>query len=387
MVKKRITFFVLVAVLIGVILGILIWKILSPKLGEGVFYFRVNGDKSDLFLLDSDSEGKKIVSIPAQEVDLGKYKSPSHSYISPDSKELIYFKKFKEEPIINSGQDIVVSRVYYNPILVNLQTGTDKKIDQKIDPASLVFSEDGNNIAWIKEVNGATYNDIEKSNAKRELWISRADGADAKLLASFDENVILLRKWSENYIYFQGLYDVSNKTLGRIDKDNKKIDYIVPKGCDDNLTNCQNIEFSPSGEMFIYEIYSKNNDKEITELYLGDFVKKEFKPILTTDRISDRLWLDNGKGFLYTEQELTQEKTVQETIHLVNLFKETDKVLYSGSYVSQLAMDSSGDYLYFLEKDNKAEQVNIFKLMRLNMKNQESGTVLTENYNNILLVY
>jgi len=384
--RKRITFFILIAVLIGVILGILIWRILSPNLGEGVFYYRVDGDKANLFLLNGNKEGEKIVSVWAQELDLGKYKPPRHSFISPDGRQLIYFKKIKEEPIQKLGEDLVASRIFYEPILINLKTGKDKKIDQSIDSASLVFSPDSNNIAWLKEVKESTYDEIEKSNQKRELWISRVDGANARLLAGFDENVVLLKKWSDDYIYFQGIYDVSAKSLGRINIESKKIDYIVPKGCNVNLIDCQNIEFLPSGKMFIYEIYTKNENKEITELYLGDFEKREFKAILTTDRISDKTWLADEKGFFYTEQEMVKDVGVKETIHLVDLYKETDKVLYSGSYVSQLITDSSGDYLYFLEKDNEATEINMFKLMRLNIKNQKSETILIENYNNILLI-
>ena len=383
--RKRITFFILIAVLIGVILGILIWRILSPKLGEGVFYYRVDGDKANLFLLNGNKEGEKIVSVWAQELDLGKYKPPRHSFISPDGRQLIYFKKIKEEPIQKLGEDLVASRIFYEPILINLKTGKDKKIDQLIDSASLVFSPDSNNIAWTKEVKESTYEDIEKSNQKRELWTSRADGINARLLVSFDENVILLKQWSDDYIYFQGIYDVNTKSLGRINLETKKIDYVIPKGCNVNLIDCQNIELSPSGEMFLYEIYTKNENKEITELYLGNFKTKEFKAILTTDRISDKSWLNNEKGFLYTEQEMNKDTGVKETIHLVDLYKETDTVLYSGSYISQLINDAGND-LYFLEKDNKATEINIFKLIRLNIKNQKSETILTENYNNILLI-
>lgn len=383
--RKRITFFVLIAVFIGIIAGILLWRILSPKLGEGAFYYRLDNDKANLFLLNGKGEGEKILSLPAQEVDLGKYKPPKHTFISPNGRYLIYFKKTKEEPIQNFGDDFVASRIFYEPILVNLKTRTEKTINQSIDPATLIFSEDSNNIAWIKEVQESTYDEIEKSQSKRELWLSRIDGEDSRLLATFEENVILLKEWVNNYIYFQGIFDVSSRSMGRVNSETKKIDYLVPKGCDSNLGNCQNITYSPSGRMFLYEIYSQKDNKEITELYVGDFEQKQAKPVLTTDRISDRIWLDNEKGFLYTDQETIKEQGLRETIHLVDLYKETDIKLYTGSYVSQLAFDDSGDNLYFLEKA-EGEEVNMFKLIKLNIKSKKAETILTENYNNILLL-
>ncbi|HUT96437.1 MAG TPA: hypothetical protein VMW82_02635 [Candidatus Paceibacterota bacterium] len=383
--RKRLTFFILIAVLIGIILGILLWKILSPKLGEGVFYYRLNENKANLFLLDNKGEGEKIVAVAAQEVDLGKYKPPRHSFISPDRRQLIYSKKSKEEQIEDLGDGMVASRIYYDPILVNLRTGTEKKIEQPIDSTSLVFSPDSNSIAWIKEIKDSTYEEIETNNTKRELWISIADGEGPQLLAKFEENVLLLKRWNEDYIYFQGIFDANIKSLGRINIETKKVEYIIPKSCDANLTNCQNIEFSPSGKMFLYEIYSRKNNKEITELYLGDFEKRDYKPVLTTDRISDKIWLDTEKGFFYTEQKSGKNNEIIETIHLVDLYKETDNEIYSGSYISQLAFDGSSNSLYFLERA-EGEEVNMFNIMRLNVKTKKAEKMLTENYNNILIV-
>lgn len=383
--KKRLSFFILIAILIGIIIGILLWKALTPKLGEGVFYYRTDDSKANLFLLNGSGEGEKVVTVAAQEIELGKYRPPRHSFVSPDGRQLIYFKKVKEEQIANSSDGLIASRIFYDPILVNLKTGTDKKIEQPIDSSSLLFSPDSNNIVWIEEIKESTYEEIETSGQKRNLWISRADGENAQLLAELDENVILLKRWEEDYVYFQGIFDVSIKSIGRINVKTKKIDYVVPKGCDDNLTNCQNIEFSPTGMMFLYEIYTQENNKEVTELYLGDFEKKEYKAILTTDRISDKIWLDSEKEFFYTEQETTQEQGIKETIHLVDLYKETDSVLYSGSYISQLAFNDSSNYLYFLERAEGGE-INTFRIMRLNIKNKKAETVLTDNYNNILIV-
>jgi len=383
--KKRLSFFILVAVLIGIIIGILLWKVLTPKLGEGVFYYRTDNSKANLFLLNGKGEGEKIVAVAAQEADLGKFVPPKHSFVSPDGRQLIYFKKIKEEQIASLSNGLIASRIFYDPILINLKTGTDKKINQSIDSSSLLFSPDSNSIAWIEGAKESTYEEIEQSGAKRNLWISRADGENAQLSVGFDENVVLLRRWYGDYIYFQGIFDVNIKSIGRINTKTKKIDYIIPKGCDDNLTNCQNIEFSSSGGMFLYEIYNQKDNKEITELYLGDFEKKEYKAILTTDRISDKLWLDNEKGFFYTEQETTKEQVLKETIHLVDLYKETDTILYTGSYISQMAFNGSSNYLYFLERA-EGDEINMFKIVRLDIKTKQAETVLTDNYNNILIV-
>ncbi len=383
--RKRTTFFVLIAVLIGIILGILAWKIFAPQLGAGVFYYRLNKNKADLFLLNGSGEGEKVITVDAQEIDLNKYKPPKRSFISNDNRQLIYLKKDKEEIIENFGDNMVASRIFYDLILVNLKTGKEKKIEQPIDSTSMVFSSDSNNIAWIKEVQGSTYEEIEQSREKRELWISRVDGENARLLLSLEENVVLLKRWDGDYIYFQGIFDVNNKTLGRINVQTKQIEYIEPKGCGEGMVYCQNIEFSPSGKLFLYEIYSKKNEKEITELYLGSFETKEYKPILTTDRISDKIWSDSEKEFFYTEQETISGQNVKETIHLIDLYKETDTKLYSGSYISQLGYEDSSNYLYFLEKSD-SDVVNMFKIIRLNIKNQKAETVLTENYNNILII-
>lgn len=383
--RKRTTFFILIAVLIGIIIGILIWRILTPKLGVGVFYYRINKDKADLFLLNGQGEGEKVISVNGEEVDVGKYRPPRSSFVSADNRQLVYFKKTKEEVIQNFSNDMVASRIFYDPILVNLKTGTEKKISQAIDPASLLFSPDSNSIAWIKEVKESTYQEIEKNGEKRELWISRADGENAQLVASFDENVVLLKRWNDKYIYFQGIFDANNKDLGRINIETKQIDYITPDGCDKNLTNCQNIEFSFTGNLFLYEIYSNKNNKEAITLHLGSFDTKEYKLIPTINRISDKIWSDSEKEFFYTEQEVINNQNVKETIHLVDLYKETDTKLYSGSYISQLNYEDSSNYLYFLEKA-ESDVINTFKIVRLNVKNQKAETVLTDNYNNILII-
>jgi len=382
--RKRTTFFILIAALIGVILGIFIWKLLAPKLGSGVFYYRLDKNKANLILLNGKGEGEKVLTIDAQEVDLDKYKPPRYTFISPDNRQMVYLKKTKEETIQILDDNMVANRVFYEPFLINLKTGTEKKIDQPIDASTIVFSSDGNNISWIKEIKESTFDEIQKNGVKREIWTSRADGENAELLIALSDNVVLLKNWTGNHIYFQGVSGVNIKSIGRINISNKKVEYITPKGCEKGLTNCQNILFSPTGNFFLYEIYSVKNNKEITELYLGDFENKEFKPILTTDKISDKLWMESEKGFIYTEQAVANNQ-IKETIHLIDLYKEADTELYSGSYINELAIDESNNYLYFLEKA-ETDEINMFDLTRLNIKNKKIDKILTENYNNILII-
>lgn len=390
MTKKQKTFFIIIAILIGIGAGVLFWLMFTPSLGKGVFYYLIEDDKADLFLITNKDNGKKIISISAREIDLGNYKPPRHSYFSHNGQQMIYFKEIGEMPLENLDENIVISRVISEPVLVNLKTGKERKIEQPIDSSVLVFSPDDTQIAWIKEISEATYQSIEESNKKRELWISRADGENAQLLYGFDENVVLLKRWYGDYVYFHGIWDVSIRSMGRINVKTRKIEYLIPGYCENFLENCQNIEFSNSGLRFLYEIYNKTEDKEITELYLGDFEKREFQTVLTTDRISDRLWFNNERGFFYTEQELVREeggggeKEIREKIHLVDIKNQTDDIIYEGSYISQLAIGPDDKYLYFLEKDKSEE--NNFNLVKLNIKTKEANIILTKNYNHILLI-
>ena len=389
MTKKQKTFFIIIAILIGIGAGVLFWLMFTPSLGKGVFYYLIEDDKADLFLITNKDNGKKINSISAREIDLGNYKPPRHSYFSHNGQQMIYFKEIGEMPLENVDENIVISRVISESILVNLKTGKERKIEQPIDSSALVFSPDDTQIAWIKEVSEATYQSIEESNKKRELWISRADGENAQLLYSFDENVVLLKRWYGDYVYFYGIWDVFIRSMGRINVKTRKIEYLIPRYCEKFLENCQNIEFSNSGARFLYEIYNKTEDKEITELYLGDF-EKNFQEVLTTDRISEKIWLNNEKQFVYTEQELVRkedgggEKEMREKIHLVDIKNQTDDIIYEGSYISQLAINPDDKYLYFLEKDKSEE--NNFNLIKLNIKTKEANIVLTKNYNHILLI-
>jgi len=384
--KKQKTFLILGAILVGIGIGILLWNFLGPVLAKGVFYYQVDGNKANLFLL-KNSKSEQIFSLPAREANLGDYRPPRYSYVSHDRKKLIYFNKTGEVPLGNLSKDLQIVRIVFEPILVNLKEGQEKKINQPIDSASLVFSPDDNQIAWIKQIEEATFQQIEASGKKRELWVSKTDGSEAKLLFSFDEHVVLLATWSGDYIYFQGFRDVNSRSMGRINVKTQKVEYLIPRNCDETLASCENIQFSLSGRKFLYEIYNKKDGRDVTELYLGDFEKKEFLEILTTDQISDRLWLEDGEKFFYTEQETVRKEgggsEVKETVHLVDIKNQTDDKLYSGSYISQLTFDG-GRYLYFLEKGS--EEGNIFDLIRLDIRNKNSKTILTGNYNKILLL-
>jgi len=381
---KQKSFLVFVAIIIGVFIGIVIWKFLGPSLGQGVFYYRVEGNEAGLFLL-KNSHSKKIVNLAAREVNPGDFRPPQRSYLSNSKKEMIYFKQIDEVPVegVEQNQEFVINRVIYRPILVNLKSGKETELNQEIDSAGLVFSPDDKKIAWVKQVNEVTYTQIEQSGKRREVMVSDKDGQNPQSLVSFDENLIVLKKWTGDYIYFQGFWDVYNRSLGRINIKTKQVEYLTPQGCVKTLENCQNFEFTDSGNKFLYEIASKKDDKDITELYLGDFNTKKSLAVLTTDQIGNRVWIDDGKMFFYTEQEEDKKGNINETIHLVDIENQTDDAVYQGNYISQLTFDQGGRYLYFIEKQREGEN---FNLMRLDLKTKKTEIILTENYNKILLL-
>jgi len=88
---KHKSFFILAAILVGIGIGILVWKFLRPALGGGVFYFQVENDKANLFLL-KNANSKSLVSLPAREIDPGDFRPPKRSYVSNSREEMIYFK-------------------------------------------------------------------------------------------------------------------------------------------------------------------------------------------------------------------------------------------------------------------------------------------------------
>jgi hypothetical protein len=381
---KHKSFFVLLAIIVGIFIGIAVWKFLGPTLGMGIFYYKVEGSEANLFLL-KNSHSKKLISLPAREIDPGDFRPPKRSYLSNSRKEMVYFKQVDEVPVEDAAgnQEFIVNKIVYKPILVNLKNGKEIEISQLIDSAGLVFSPNDEKIAWIKQVDEATYTQIEQSGKRREIMISDKDGKNSESLISFEENLIILKKWAGDYIYFQGLWDVYTQSLGRVNIKTKQVEYLIPQGCAKSLENCKNIEFAPSGNKFLYEIISKKDDKDITELYLGDFDKNEFLAVLTTDQIGNRVWVDDGEVFFYTEQEVDKFDKVIETIHLVNIKNQTDDSVYSGNYISQLTFDLGGRYLYFIEKQQEGEN---FNLMRFDLKIKKAEVLLTENYNKILLI-
>jgi len=381
---KHKSFFVLLAVIVGIFIGIAVWKFIGPTLGRGIFYYRVDGDKANLFLL-KNSHSKKLIAVPAREIDPGDFRPPKRSYVSNSRKEMIYFKQIEEVPVegVSENQEFIVSRIIYKPILVNLKNGKEMEINQLIDSAGIVFSPNDEKIAWMKQIDEVTYAQIEQSGKKREIVISDKDGKNPESLVSFEENLIILKKWAGDYIYFQGLWDIYNQNLGRVNVKTRQVEYLIPQGCVKSLENCKNIEFALSGNKFLYEIISKKDDKDITELYLGDFDKNEFLAVLTTDQIGNRVWVDDGEIFFYTEQEVDKFDKVTETIHLVNIENQTDDSAYSGNYISQLTFDRGGRYLYFIEKQQEGEN---FNLMRFDLKTKKAEVLLTEDYNKILLI-
>lgn len=381
---KHKSFLILLAIVIGVFIGIAAWKLLSPTLGRGVFYYHVEGSEAKLFLL-KNSHSKEVVAVSAREVNPGDFRPPRRSYLSNSRNEMIYFEQVDEKPVegVVDDMSLVVSRAIYKPMLVDLKSGKETEIKQLIDSVGVVFSPDDKKIVWMRQIEEVTYAQIEQSGKKREIWLSEKTGEGAELLISFEENLIILKKWVGDYIYFQGLWDVYNRSMGRINIKTRQVEYLVPRSCVKSLENCENTEFSFSGNKFLYEIVSSKDGKHITELYLGDFDKNEFLAILTTDKIGNRIWVDHGETFFYTEQETDKWGQVTETIHLVNIKNQTDDSIYSGSYISQLTFDQGGRHLYFIEKQREEEK---FNLTRLDLKNLETEIILTENYNKILLI-
>jgi len=381
---KHKSIFIIAAVIVGVGIGILIWKFWSPAIGSGIFYFQVSDNKANLYLL-KNSNSKDLVSLSAREVDVNDFRPPKHAFISNSREEMIYFKEVGEEPVTGIGESegMQVNRVIYKPVLVDLRSGKETEINQQIDSTSIVFSPDDSQIVWVKSVAETTYQQIEESGKKRETWVSDKNGGNAQLLASLDENLVMLKRWTGSYIYFQGLWDTTNKSIGRIDTRTKQTEHLIPDGCTDMMENCNNIEFSPSGSKFLYEISSNKDNKDITELYLGDFETRQYLAVLTTDQIGNRLWIDDGQKFFYTEQVEDKNGNVVETIHLVDIQNQTDDSVYSGNYISELTFDSAGRYLYFLEKQKDS---NNFNLVQLDLKTRKNAIILSDNYNRVLLM-
>jgi len=379
--KRMILVIILVVVIVAV--GVILFldkEAAKYSLGEAIFYYKGEGADSKLFYMLPEQEPDYLITLPSEEIESGKYKVPQHNYISNSGEILIYFEKTEEVPIEDIGDGLTVYRKIYQPKLVDLRNGSVKDIEQHIDSGSLVFSLDDEDIAWILRVEESTIQELESAEKKREIWLSNPDGNNARRLAALDEKVVLLQKWHGNYIYFWGIQGIGYYSLGRIDIRNGRVTYLQPKYCLENLANCQNFRFSPSGDLFLYEAgIVKEDDGEGVELFVESFDGKRSWQILVANYMSDRLWVPNEKSIIYTEQLIEKGIGLREKIHLVNLETKEDKEIYSGSYLSQLVPDPSSRYLYFIEKETDEK----FNLMGLNIENGETAIIDFGPYNQL----
>jgi len=367
--ERKVLIGLFIAVLVVIVLILFVGNIITkPSLERAVFYYRADGKDSKLFYLNSGNSPQYLVSIPSEEGEPGKYKVPLHNYISHNGKVLVYFEKKGDVLLASIDKDFTAYRIIYKPKYVDLKSRSVNDISQNIDAAGLVFSPDDKKIAWVLSVAESTIQELESAGRKREIWLSNVDGSSAKRLAILDDKVVLPQRWSGDYIYFRGVKGVGHYSLGRINVKTGQIKYVQPKYCSENLTNCQNFNFSSSGDLFIYEAGVSQDNKAAVELFVGDFSGKKSWQILAKNYISDRLWMPDEKSILYTEQEAVKGDGIREKIHLVNLETNKDQEIYSGSYVSQLVPDSSGDYLYFIEKETDQK----FNLVKLNIKTKKS---------------
>ncbi len=365
--KRQIVIILVIAVIIVIGLFLILGKGAIKYFPEGaVFYYKIEGKDAKLFSLKSGDEPRHLAAVPAEEIDADNYRVPKHSYISENGDILIYFERTAEVPIGTLGEndEYTAYRIIYQPKYVDLKTGAVKEIEQDIDSGSLVFSPDESKIAWVLLVKESTVGELEQAGTRREIWISNPDGSNARQLAILDDKVILLQRWKGDYIYIWGIKGVGYYNLGRINIKTGKVQYIQPKYCLENLTNCQNFSFSPSGRLFIYEAGFDQEEKENVEVFAESFTGGESWKILVANYVSDRIWMPDNKSIIYTEQIVEKKVGVREKIHLANLETGEDKEIYTGSYVSQIIVDASGRYLYFIEKETDEK----FNLMRLDIK-------------------
>ena len=380
--KTKRTILVIFLVLVIVIVGVILFlgkEAARYSLGEAVFYCKGEGADSKLFYMLPEQEPGYLITLPSEEIDLGKYKVPKHSYISHSGEILIYFERVEEIPIGEVSEGMMAYRIVYQPKYVDLKSGSIKEIKQNMDSGSLVFSTNDEDIAWVLRVEESTISELELAEKKREVWLSNSDGSNARHLATLDEKVILLQKWYGNYIYFWGIQGIGYYSLGRINVKTGRVIYLQPKYCLEDLTNCQNFKFSSSGELLIYEAGVIEEDKEIVKLFIESFDGKKSWQILVNNYISDRLWLFNERSIIYTEQVTEPKIGLREKIHLVNLETKEDKEIYSGSYLSQLIVNASDEYLYFLEKETDEK----FNLVRLDIEKSETEIIDFGQYNQL----
>lgn len=370
---------VLIIVVLGAIL--IIGSLVKPPSGGAVFYYKIEGKDAKLFYMVPDKKPEYLLTLPSEETEPGRYKVPKHSYLSHNREILIHFERAEEIPIGEVSEGFMAYRIIYRPKYVNLKDGfiKDIEIEQNIDSVSLVFSPSDEDIAWVLRVEESTVEELEETEKKREVWTSDSDGSNARHLATLEEKVILLQKWHGDHLYFWGIQGVGYYSVGKINVKTGKVEYVRPKYCSGDLANCQNFRFSSSGKLFLYEAGLEKEEEETVELFVESFDGEESWRILVNNYISDRLWLPDENGIIYTEQIVERKTGLREKIHLVNLRTKEDKEIYSGSYLSQLVSDSSGKYLYFLEKETDEK----FNLKRLNIEKGDTEIVDSGEYNQL----
>ncbi len=380
--KIFIIFLALIVIIIGLVL-VLSKEAAKYSLKEAIFYYKAENENSKLFYIDMGKEPRYLTILPSEEINPGSYKVPKHTYISHNGKFLIYFERVGEVPIgmVSDEENLMAYRIFYKPKYLDLKNDSIKNIEQNIDSGSLVFSPDDKEIAWVLSVEESTVEELEENEKKRGVWLSNPDGANARQLAILDEKVVLLQRWSNNYIYFWGIQGTGHYSLGKINIKTGQVEYAQPKYCLENLINCQNFRFSSSGELLVYEAgLAEENGKNI-RLFIESFDGKKSWQILVANYISDRLWLPNEERIIYTEQVTAPKVGLREKIHLVNFKTSEDKEIYSGNYISQIFPDASNKYLYFLEKETDEK----FNLVELNIEENKVKIIDSGQYNQLMI--
>jgi len=385
-IKKKIILGILIAaIIIGGAVFILLKeasKYSLEGLEKAVFYYKgINGD-SRLYYAAPNQEPVYLLTLPSEEIDVNRYKVPKHSYISHNGKVLIYFERIKTIPVGEVKEGWMAYRVVYKPKYINLEKGDIFEIKQEIDAGGIVFSPDDKKIAWVKRVNEATVEELEAANKEREIWISDINGDNPKFLTAVNEKVVLLQTWADDYLYFWGIQSPGEYSLGRINIKNGQVERFQPRYCLEKLTNCQNFKIDPRGKYFIYEADIVQEDKEGVDLFVESFDKEESWQIVVNNYISDRLWFPLDKTIIYTEQVARKGSDIEEKIHLVKLETKEDKEIYSGSYLSQITPDKTGQYLYFIEKETDQK----FNLTKINIQTGQKEILASGRYDQLKII-
>ncbi len=380
--KMKTLLIVAIAIVVIVAAILILGKVaIKYSLSEAVFYYKGETKDTKLFYIMPGKQAEYLLTIPSEESADGKYKVPQNDYFSHDGKSLIYFKKIGEVPVesIKTDEGYTAYRKIYKPQLVDLKKHSVKEINQEMDSSRVVFSSDDTKITWVMAVKESTFDELEQSKRKREVWISNPDGTNAKLSATLDDKVVLLKEWNGDYIYFVGSRGIGYYNLGEINTKTGKVKYFQPKYCLEDLTNCKDFQFYSSGELFIYQASIKDDKSEKIALFVESPDKEKSWQILVENYISDKLFSSDGKSVIYTEQVNASSSQFREKIHLVNLGTSQDQEIYSGNYVSQIIPDKNDDYLYFIEKETDEK----FNLVRLNIQNKKADIIESGRYDDL----